>query len=113
MGNPEHNDPLSWRSQLPARRFPRSREGIPFTGDPLATPTRMACPSRGLRHRSRQPLPPPVLTGTPAAPVLQFTMDRDLAARAPTILEISTDLTAAAPEAGPPSPPQPSSAGPP
>ena len=34
-GNPDHNDPYSWRSSVGTDGTPGGGDSVPFTGDPL------------------------------------------------------------------------------
>jgi Lamin Tail Domain/Concanavalin A-like lectin/glucanases superfamily/CotH kinase protein len=97
LANPLHADPLSWRSSTLPGGTPGAQDGNHFTGDLNAD----------LNQNGRADFldfalgsgtsPSAILTGAPAFPVFQYTMERDTSAMAAASLEISTTLTGPAP----------------
>jgi Lamin Tail Domain/CotH kinase protein len=99
MANSAHGDPLSWRASPTAGGAPGTASGAAFTGDPngdtnLDGLTNLANFAIGAGS-------PPSLQfdRTAVTSLLAFTMDRDTAAQASSILETSTRLTNSGPGA--------------
>jgi hypothetical protein len=97
MGNPDHNNPLSWRSSSVPGGAPGTSDGILFTGDANADTDQDGLNDLVDFAIGAGSPPTATLTGTAAAPILWFTMDRDIAVQVSSGIQISSDLTAAGP----------------
>lgn len=97
MGNPDHNNPLSWRSSSAPGGAPGTSDGILFTGDANADTDQDGLNDLVDFAIGAGSPPTATLTGTAAAPILWFTMDRDIAVQVSSGIQISSDLTAAGP----------------
>ena len=92
MGNPEHNDPLSWRTSSFAGGSPGTSDGTTFAGNASADTDLDGLSDLAEFAIGTGSAPSLQMQGVPSARLMIFTMDRDVAAQVSTTVQLATDL---------------------